>query len=66
MVKHLLPFIFHLSPENYSALSLAVQNNKANFYCTVTLRKEMSGERYLAKFIDATPKNVIDKKYTYS
>ena len=53
MVKHLLPFIFHQSPENYSALSLAVQNNKANFYRTITLRKEMSGERYLAKLIDA-------------
>lgn len=26
----------------------------------------MSGERYLAKFIDATPRNVIDDKYTYS
>ena len=26
----------------------------------------MSGERYLAKLIDAMPRNMIDKKYTYS
>ena len=52
VVPYLRPFLCDVA-----ASSLAVQNNKANFYCTITLRKEMSGERYLAKLIDAMPRN---------
>lgn len=61
-------FNINYSPKSRKLFSFKSRGTKwqgyPNFYYTIILRKEISGEPYLAKMIDAIPRNMIGKKYS--